>query len=259
MDHSIFKRLEGNRSVEEHRIKKIVDSIKRVGYILSPITVNECMEVIDGQGRVEALRRLGLPVYYVIAPGAGIEECVAMNMYQTNWTLLDYIKSHAETGNVPYVNLLCLINEFGKYFKTKVILYVATGKVEQSGSDIKEGRIKCDSDDLARAKKVLTWLTNFVEPLKRIRGHIEYYYMALVFCYGDQEVDNDRLVEKMTQLQANLIPVTQIQQAFDQIEEVYNNRSRNKVYIKTNYRKYMEGKYAWYEGKYGDIYEGEED
>ena len=27
-----------------------------------------------------------------------------------------------------------------------------------------------------------------------------------------------------------------------------------KVYIKTNYRKYLDGKYGWYENKYADKY-----
>ena len=40
-----FKRLKGNREVSPTRIRKIVESINRVGYITSPIIVNEKMEV----------------------------------------------------------------------------------------------------------------------------------------------------------------------------------------------------------------------
>ena len=65
-DYSIFKKLTGNRSTELERITKICDSIREVGYITSPILVNENMEVIDGQGRLEAFKELGIPVEYII-------------------------------------------------------------------------------------------------------------------------------------------------------------------------------------------------
>ena len=56
--YEIFKQLKGNREVSPKRISKIINSIKEVGYIINPIIVNEKMEVIDGQGRLEALRIL---------------------------------------------------------------------------------------------------------------------------------------------------------------------------------------------------------
>ena len=74
-DYSIFKTLEGNRAVKDHRVDKIVKSICNIGYVTSPILVNEKMEVIDGQGRLQALERLGMPVEYIIHEGVGIEEC----------------------------------------------------------------------------------------------------------------------------------------------------------------------------------------
>ena len=253
-DYKKFKRLDGNRAIQEARIKKIIASIRKVGYVLSPIVVNENIEIIDGQARLEAFKRLNLPVYYVVAEGAGIDECIAMNINQTGWTLTDYIDSYADTGNISYVYLSQLLKAYKGIFKNKVILNVATGKVESSNGIIKEGRFSCDAAKYSESQRVLSWLKNFRQPIDRVDGHTEYYYMALAFCYSDPEVDNDRLIEKITQLQANLIPVTTIQQALGQIENVYNNRSRNKVYILTNYRKFMEDKYAWYEGKYGDKY-----
>ena len=256
-NYNIFKRLEGNRPVPEQRVKKIISSIKKVGYVISPVIVNENYEVIDGQGRVEALKRLGLPVFYIVDPGKGIDECIAMNINQTNWTMLDYIKSHAETGNVSYQNILTLIERYGEYFKLKVILYAVNGKIEQAGLDLKEGRLVCTDDTFAKADRRLSWLMNFISPLKGIQGHVEYYLQAMLFCYEDPEVDNERLIQKITMLQANLKPVTQIQQAFEYIEDAYNNRSRNKVYIKTNYRKYLDGKYGWYDSKYGKLYSDE--
>ena len=60
-DYGKFKKLPGNRDVKG--TQKIIDSIETVGYVLSPILVNENMEVIDGQNRLDALRALKLPVH----------------------------------------------------------------------------------------------------------------------------------------------------------------------------------------------------
>ena len=256
-DYSRFKRLEGNRDVSEARIKKIMGSIRKVGYVMSPIIVNEQYQVIDGQGRLEALKRLGLPVHYIVVPNIGIDECIAMNMNQSNWTLIDYITSHAETGNVSYIYLLNLIKTYSKQISLKVILYVVTGRIDNTTSAVKDGNVVCTTDGYERAQRVLSWLSGLTEIFKRVGGHTEYYYDALAFCYDDPEIDNDRMTEKLIQLQANLIPVTTMLQAFEQIEDIYNNRTRKKVYIKTNYRKAMDNKYSWYNSRYGNRYKEE--
>lgn len=250
----VFKRLAGNRDVDELRVNKIIKSIKCVGYVPSPIIVNENYEVIDGQGRLEAAKRLELPIYFCIVKGIGREECVAMNITQTNWQLTDYIKTYAEIGNVSYMYLLQLYKAFKNDFQTKVILYAATGKVDRSIGLIKSGNLDFNGERYAFAVEVLSWLREFKDIIRRIDGHIEFYYMALMFCFSDPEVDNGRLLEKMSQFQASLIPVTTMQQALEQIENVYNHRSRNRVYIKTNYRRHLDSKYWWYEKRYGNKY-----
>ncbi|MBQ2600753.1 ParB N-terminal domain-containing protein [bacterium] len=63
-DYDKFKTLDGNRTVEKSRVNKILKSINDNGYIHCPIIVNERMEIIDGQGRLEAVKQLGIPVEY---------------------------------------------------------------------------------------------------------------------------------------------------------------------------------------------------
>lgn len=249
-----FKRLPGNRSVTNTRVNKIVKSIESVGYILSPILVNERFEVIDGQGRLEALKKLSLPVDYMVCDGLGIEECVAMNIYQTGWSMLDHIKSHEETGNISYMYLSQLIKTFNKKLQLKVIVSAITGKSEMPNGELKAGTFVCTQEQYETATRSLSYLLQFKDIIDRIGGRTECYYMALIFCWGDDAIDNDRLVKKMRQLQANFIPVINIQQAFDYIEDAYNNRSRDKVYIKTRYKQYLDDRYNWYLSRYGNKY-----
>lgn len=258
-NYSMFKRLEGNRDVSEIRVKKIISSIKKVGYITSPIIVNQKYQVIDGQGRLEALKRLQMPIDYIVEPGAGIDECIAMNINQTNWRIIDYIESYAEMGNVSYMYTLNLLKAYGKTFQHKVIMHAITGKCDNHHRLIKDGSLVCTAEDYNRAQAILSYLSQFTGVFDRLKGHNEFYYNVIAYCFEDPEVDNERLHEKVVALQANLIPVSTVLQAFDVIENIYNNRARAHVYIKTNYRKAMADKYSWYNNLYGKRYDSAED
>lgn len=168
--------------------------------------------------------------------------------------MMDYVASYAEMGNTSYQYLLQLFETYGKNFKFQVIRYALTGKIDSGSKAIKEGRFQCTKEGYDLAKEILAWSMKFIPIFSKIQGHTEFYYMALIFCCSDQEVDNERLYDKLYILQANLIPVATIQQALEQIEAIYNNRLKQKVYIKTNYRKYLDNKYGWYEERYGDKY-----
>ena len=65
-DYDSFAKLEGNRDVLQSRKNIIKESIEERGWIRNPVVVNEKMQIIDGQGRFEALKELGMPIEYVI-------------------------------------------------------------------------------------------------------------------------------------------------------------------------------------------------
>ncbi len=253
-NYDMFQRMDGNRTVLEPRVKKIINSIREVGYVLNPIIVNENMEVIDGQGRLEALKRLHLPVYYICSKGIGLKECIAMNINQSNWSLMDYVTSYAETGNESYQRLKDINDLYGDKFNFNVITYALTLRSFKNIKNIKEGAFVCDENEFERAKEILQWLTRFIPVCSRLKGCIELYYQVLIFCYIDQEVDAKKLQEKVFALQANMIPVVTILQALEVIEDIYNSRAKTKVYIKTDYRKWQDEKNKWYSKKYGERY-----
>ena len=75
--------------------------------------------------------------------------------------------------------------------------------------------------------------------------------MALVYCFNDPEVDNDLLVKRIHQHPRDFRAISNIEDCIQVIEEVYNKRNRNRVYIHTNYRKHMSSKLSFY-GKEND-------
>ena len=246
-DYDTFKSLVQNRDVTDKRAKRIANSIESVGFVMQPILVNEKYEVIDGQGRLEALRRLDMPVYFIQQPGLTDAHCVAMNINQTNWTIPDYIKGYARSGVQSYKYLLEIIDGVGKDFPFSVVMYAFGSGWSNKENTIREGTFKCNKEDYQHVSEVLDWLKKFIPVLKEVRGRKHLYYNSLIFCYMDPNVDNSKLYKNMILHQADLLPAGTIVQAIRQIENIYNYRTRIKVYIETDYRKYIDNKRSFAE------------
>ncbi len=108
-----FIGIDGNRIVNA----KDVDVIKKsmtVKQLVVPVIVNELMQIIDGQHRVQACADLGLPVYYIIIFGYRLEEVQRINAKMRAWSNKDFLDSYVErynSGQEQYVQYN-ILNEF---------------------------------------------------------------------------------------------------------------------------------------------------
>lgn len=191
-----FKRLDGNRRVPIRRVNKIKQSISEVGYIQSPIIVNEKMEIIDGQGRVAALESLRIPIDYIVVKGIGIKECRSMNINQSNWTMMDFVESYAEEGNESYIYFQNLMKAY-KGMGIVAVNNAVTGLSATNNDAIKSGRFVCTKDDYEKAVKILDYERRFTDIVRKIKGRADYIYIAIGFCYQSECVDNELLFQKM--------------------------------------------------------------
>lgn len=252
-NHAMFKVLDGNRDVLQPRVNKIKESILKVGYVTSPIIVNEKMEVIDGQGRLEALRQLGKPVDYIVVPGATIKECISLNLHNTSWGLNDFIKSYATKGNENYIKLNNLLDTYSN-LSLEVIGYVLYG-MRVAGKVYKSGNVIISDDKYESAKKVLDYFNKFYPYLsKRKSFRKNFFYFALNFAYHHPDIDNNKLFDKFVDQYSLLCSPANAKQGLSIIEELYNGgRNRKKVYLVTDYEKVLEDKYSWYNTRYKEV------
>lgn len=248
-DYDQFIRLEGNRPVLAQRITRIARSIKENGYILNPIVVNEKMQVIDGQGRLEALRKLSLPVDYVIAEGAGLVECVALNSSTTKWTVDDYITSYCELGNENYIRFRALLNEF-KQLGPIVKYCLISGSSDGNKEAIKNGKVIVDEKIEVEAREDLQFATKFVDAFAQVSGKPYQWFYSVVFARkcGAKE---GRLIKKMNE--EKLYPTNTIQETLNQVSDIYNKglSGDDRFYLFMLYQQTMTEKYGWYKKKWG--------
>lgn len=237
-DYSKFKKLLGNREVSQRRINKIISSINEVGYITSPIIVNENMEVIDGQGRLEALKELNLPVDYIIVEGAGIDACLNMNIYQEKWRVIDYINSYVERGNENYRRLKVLLDTW-PLFSINVVVTALYNLGRYSISAIKSGGLVITDENYEKALDNLNYITPLIPYAKKTNGKLEPFFQAVIYARNMEEVDEERLIEKLKENMGIMSNWSDIATAVQSIEEVYNKglHPKNIVYMYTNYRK----------------------
>ena len=222
-DYSIFKRLVGNRDIPESRISKIIASIQEIGWVHNPIIVNEKMEIIDGQGRFTALKRLKMPVEYVISPGAGNKECIFMNMNMVNWKLPDFIKSYAEQGNENYKRLLSLMEKYAG--GNLDIISTAVYRVSKSKHrDIKQGILQLTEEQYEAAIPRLEYIKPLLERIdeKKLPGSIVTLMQTLIYYYDYPEVDKERLAYGVEKYIYNSTPWVLNTDCEREVENAYN-------------------------------------
>lgn len=235
-DYKMFKKLLGNRYVEEKRVKRLMDSIGKIGYLNSAIIVNERMEVIDGQTRLEALKRLKLPVYYCIHKGAGIEECLMLNIKQQNWTIEDYAKSYAEQGNENYIKLLALKSATG--LSVSVAYWIAKNVVAGNGANgiVLGGKMVITDDEYNRAMNNV----DFVKVANKniTRGTARRMVLtALNYAYNTDGVDKKRLMRIAENKLCLLKPFATVESILADISDVYNKGLKdNKIAFDAIYK-----------------------
>lgn len=108
-DLSIFKFSKFNRTVLLSA--KMIEQAKEG--LINPIIVNEYYVVIDGQHRLTAAKKAGVPIEYIIKPGLDEKDIVRMNTVQKPWSLKNHIEAWANQGDSEYQALAEIV-------KTKV-------------------------------------------------------------------------------------------------------------------------------------------
>lgn len=106
VDYGIFKNINGNREITPAHVVGLATAIERKNLLEHfPLLVNERMEIIDGQHRLMAAVKLGVPIYYDVIPGLHIEDIMSINTHSKNWSVHDFIEAYIRLGQPDYQEL----------------------------------------------------------------------------------------------------------------------------------------------------------
>lgn len=232
-NYECFRRLPDNRDVTVSRVGKLIASIKGK-YILNPIIVNEKMEIIDGQGRFEALKSLGLPIHYIIATGANSDDCRRMNKYNTKWTTIDYARSYAKSGSVPYQLLLLTCKKTGLSISRVLRLSNHGPKTRDNMmSGYERGELTFNSNDVNIVLDVANKANDIIDALLFTARPNDAFYASVKVMTETDGYDHDRMIKNCNKLRNTYVQASQLKNQLFEMERIYNynTKSNKKIYF----------------------------
>lgn len=237
-DYEQFGKLKGNRNINEAQVIGIRNSIEKIGYQPVPILVNERLEVIDGQHRLEAARTLGIPIYFIIQKGAGAEEVMQLNLRRGNWTVYDFIRFYTETGNENYIRLNDHAVRFQKIGIIDIAMCLSDSKSRNIQKPLREGSYQIVETE--ETIGCLSFINDCIEALNQIQGGGQQYIPILVGLYKLNLIDEERMKTSINQYYGQMGSAYNASDALSELQTVYNYYKRHNEYFRDQYLAIME-------------------
>lgn len=174
-EYSKFKLREDNRAkgIDSYHVDKLVESIKSCNMLdLRPICVNTNYEIIDGQHRLEAAKRLGIDIYYQVEERLDPKAIIRLNVAKS-WTILDYLNFYVKNGFREYLKLEKFIKE--NQLPARVAINICIGRTAAKLDEFRNGDF-IFSEEVAKADINICWGT--IETIERINGKSIYCQSA---------------------------------------------------------------------------------
>lgn len=240
-DPSIFKKLDGNRIINKPQLKKLVALYKIDPEFTyrSPIIVNENMEIIDGQHRVEAADNLiksedfegNITLYYIVRDGLTLKDAQKINSGAKVWGPKDYALAY-KNENPAYKTYLDFTNQTG--LNHEIVSHYLSSSY--SLNSFKDGNFTIDNkkqsqiffDNLEDVGSVITAETNRD---KTYWGHRS-FALALLPIMKHPDYDNVRMCEQLEEYYRYLTNVEMKGTLLrESLLKIYNKDQEEKIFI----------------------------
>jgi hypothetical protein len=222
-NYKMFKVVGGNRKIDEKRVLSIMESMKKNPEIVAPAQCNQKYEVIDGQHRLEASKRLSKPFCYYVVKGADIATVRTLNNHDPRWSTSEFTNSFVKTGSTDYAIYEAFEKKYGFGHAVNISLLTgAAGFHNRMLDDFKEGKFVVKN--LVHAEKLADML---IEIGKMYPGYKKRSFaIAFAKLAGLPGFDFKRLVSKLTYQQKSMVDCTNSTQYLVLLGEIYNYRAK---------------------------------
>jgi hypothetical protein len=230
-DYKLFKSLPGNRVINKGHVTQMTRHMALVGNLTGnfPVVVNENMEIIDGQHRIEALKRLKWPVYYRIEKGLGIETVRQINAAQSNWSYMDYATSYAKLGLKAYQWFLEVAEKY-PYGYNVLMVYSGTAARGRRGKDNAESRhttmFRSGNLKVEEPEKTEEMLGKLAELSEAADHYSRPWAQALYRVFQNSQYDQTRMLNKLKSWEKEIPHFSGVIDYLRLIEDIYNYRAQ---------------------------------
>lgn len=244
-DYAQFKFLDGNRVTKKANLKRLENSIKEE-YLMSPILVNEKMEIIDGQHRFKIANKLSIPIRYIKAPGYGLKQVQRLNTNMSNWKQTDYLHAYCELGYPEYIKFREFMEDYPQFtFEASKMILInkstatksttskdAVTATNRSGSHLvkffEEGLLIIPDYNLSCLyAEILLSISNYYDGFSR-----KTFVATFITLMKSGQFDYKRFIHKLSVCPIKLDHRSNVGQYKELIEDIYNWHTSNKTSLK---------------------------
>lgn len=225
-DYDQFKEISSNREVDQKHVNRLVAAISAKNLLhLNPIICNNKMEVIDGQHRLEAAKKLKIAVYYMVDDTITKKDIATINSNQKNWATMDYINYWSVEKATGFDKLSSFLSQHPLIPpSTALMMMSADGRRDVSG--LRQGVIDtCNYEQACNTANILKEFRNMIDHAYDRNFVMAVYRMATTDGY-DHSIMRDKLEYQSRSLKVKC--VTQ-RQYTELLQEIYNYRSSKNI------------------------------
>lgn len=198
----------------------------------SPIVVTKDLYVLDGQHRLDAARRLQLPIYYKIDPNGTVED-IALYQKQTPWSIKDYLYYYASVNSA--YEFVCRICDTYNLMHNLTFVVDVCSSSEHATADFRMGTFKLKASEAVLERN----FSNLCQILNRIREINPCDYLpknvlrSLMTIISNKEYDHKLFIHKLKLYPDKVKHVLQfrslrnLREGF--LEKVYNFNAKDAV------------------------------
>lgn len=227
-NYSIFKYRVDNRPVNDSNTNAIAKSIESMGQ-KHPISVDVNFNVQDGQHRLEACKRLKIPVKYIVdLDQMDTNQIAELQSTTRSWKTKDYAHGFSsDNDNYALYNKFCI--DYPEFSHT-CVLALLSNKTERSSAvedAFKTGGFKVKN--LIKAREMADLLKSMSPYYKGFnkRGFV----FAILKMKDNKDFDLKRLLRKLPKRCKELLDFSKTEDYLDTLQDIYNWKETKKVYF----------------------------
>jgi hypothetical protein len=235
-DYGKFKIMPDNRNINLLHVRRLVESFRR-RHLVSPIIVNQFLEVIDGQHRLQAAKETKYPIHYIVVDGYAIEEVTILNTNQKNWQKIDYLHSYCSEGRKPYLEFKKFMDDFPD-FGIQPAERILTGLTYGRKQGLLEGK-KVHLKSFEEGKLNIPNLSNSYQVARKLLDFKPFYenfnrgtfVSAMIPLFKSKNYNHKEMIHKLSVCPIKLQDCQNVEAYRLLLEDIYNHKrlKENKV------------------------------
>jgi hypothetical protein len=190
-DYDDFNIIKENREIDNTNVTKIMETVNINDGIFTPIAVDKNYEVIDGQHRLEACRRLEIPVKFIIVNKTNGNKIVKdINSASKKWCKDDYVKYNSIHNNSEtYQEVIRMMKDYNTSSSVVCTILGLTHRQVEGSMEAKAEALSKADELMAQFTEIYSLMRNnlkgqrmLAKSIKKLNNIDNFSYDKLIMC-----------------------------------------------------------------------------